>query len=403
MPLATGERAPTLEELAAGGRDFREGSGCQHAPQATAYLDRYEPVENPGVRGQYRLQALPHFRNRAGVVLVPIVLVPVLLLEREQIVQSVNRVPPPQIVERCSDAQHLEHAGERRVVGDVRRLGCMAQGTSGPHAGRSISWSVVATREAALLSLRWRKASRALESGLRVGYLRSEMHGHPLAQVARALDEVCACAEQAEADAREILIAVVDLLADRDEATLSQRLREEAMSSSLLSLARLLRRPVTTSMRPPALGAERVPDYGTGRTLTLGERKALARRPTRKAMDKLFADPHPVVIRTLLANPKVVEDDVIRLAARRPNSPEVLAEIARSPRWAHRVRVRMAIVLNPDSPPEFAIPLLALLVRPELRLVAAAAYLAPALRLAARDLLARRPPVRAATAKVRLQ
>ena len=80
-----------------------------------------------------------------------------------------------------------------------------------------------------------------------------------------------------------------------------------------------------------------MPDYGTGRTLTLGERKALARRPTRKAMEKLFADPHPVVIRTLLANPKVIEADVIRLAARRPNQPEVLAEIARSPRWAHRV------------------------------------------------------------------
>jgi len=223
--------------------------------------------------------------------------------------------------------------------------------------------------------------------------------------VARALDEVCAGAEQAEADARELLIAVVDLFAE-GEVQFSQRLREEAIGSSLLSLGRLLRRPVTTSMRPPAPpGSEnsRVPDYGTGRTLTLGERKALARRPTRKVMEKLFADPHPVVIRTLLANPKVVEDDVIRLAARRPNAPEVLAEVARSPRWSHRVRVRMAVILNPDSPPELAIPLLALLVRPELKLVASAAYLAPVLRVAARDLLARRPPVRAATAKVRLQ
>jgi hypothetical protein len=236
-----------------------------------------------------------------------------------------------------------------------------------------------------------------------VAYLRSEIESHPLAHVARALDEVCARAEQAEADARELLIAVVDLLAEGGDVQISQRLREEAVGSSLLSLGRLLRRPVTTSMRPPAAAESRVPDYGTGRSLTLGERKALARRPTRKAMEKLLADPHPVVIRTLLANPKVVEDDVIRLTARRPNLPEVLAEVARSPRWAHRVRVRMAVVLNPDSPPELAIPLLALLVRPELKLVAAAAYLAPALRLAARDLLARRPPVRAATAKVRLQ
>jgi hypothetical protein len=231
------------------------------------------------------------------------------------------------------------------------------------------------------------------------------MQSHPLPKVAGALDEVCARAEQAEADARELLIAVVDLLAEGDQIQFSQRLREEAAGSSLLSLGRLLRRPVTTSMRPPgpASSEARIPDYGTGRTLTLGERKALARRPTRKVMEKLFADPHPVVIRTLLGNPKVTEDDVIRLAARRPNLPEVLAEVARSPRWSHRVRVRMAVVLNPDSPLELAIPLLALLVRPELKLVAAAAYLAPALRVAARDLLARRPPVRAAAAKVRLQ
>jgi hypothetical protein len=56
--------------------------------------------------------------------------------------------------------------------------------------------------------------------------------------------------------------------------------------------------------------------------------------------------------------------------------------------------VRMAIVLNPDTPPAVAVPLLALLVRPELRLVADTAGLAPTLRAAAHDLLLRRPPVR---------
>jgi hypothetical protein len=124
-------------------------------------------------------------------------------------------------------------------------------------------------------------------------------------------------------------------------------------------------------------------------------------------MEKLFADPHPMVIRTLLGNPKVVEDDVVRLTARRPVDPDVLAEVARSPRWAHRVRVRMAIVLNPDTPLELSIPLLALLVRPELELVSGASSLAPTLRAAALDLLERRPPprkvLRKAAAKVKLQ
>jgi hypothetical protein len=260
----------------------------------------------------------------------------------------------------------------------------------------------VAKTEALLLSSRWQRACRGLDGGFRIGYLRNELETRPLPEVAAALDDVCIAAEQAEPLARELLVVVVDLLAEKQQAALSQRLREEAAGRSLLALGRLLRRPVTPSRAPPPPVA-RVPDYGTGRTLTLGERRALARKPTRKAMEKLFADPHPMVIRTLLANPKVVEDDVVRLAARRQADPDVLAEVARSPAWAHRVRVRMAIVQNPDTPVELSIPFLALLVRPELELVLSAPSLAPTLRAAALDLLERRPPPRKSAGKARLQ
>jgi hypothetical protein len=254
----------------------------------------------------------------------------------------------------------------------------------------------VPTSEAAQLSKRWRKAQGSLDGGLRVAYLATEIAAHPFDVAAEALDDVCAAAEQAEPQARELLVSLVDLLAGERGAPLVDRLRAQAAERSLLALARLLRRPAPTPSRAPPNDNHdaRVPDYGKGRTLTLGERKALARRPTRKTMEKLFADPHPVVIRTLLANPKVIEDDVVRLAARRPIDPAVLAVVAASPRWAHRVKVRMALVLNPDAPPALAIPLLALLVRGELKLVTEAAGLSPALRAAARDLLARRPPVK---------
>jgi hypothetical protein len=250
--------------------------------------------------------------------------------------------------------------------------------------------------EATQLSRRWCKASSALDGGLRVSYLATEIGSRSIALAAEALDDVCGAAEQATPEARELLVTLVDLLAGEGGAELAEKLREQAAQHSLLALARLLRRPVASSSRMAAAQSaeSRVPDYGTGRTLTLGERKALARRPTRKAMEKLLADPHPVVIRTLLQNPKVTEDDVLRLAARRPNDPSVLAVVAASPRWAHRVKVRLAIVLNPDTPVAVAIPLLALLVRSELALVAETAGLSPAVRGAAHDLLMRRPPVR---------
>jgi hypothetical protein len=246
------------------------------------------------------------------------------------------------------------------------------------------------------LSKRWCRASSTLDGGLRVSYLASEIESHPVELTAEALDELCSAAEQAEPEAREFLVTLVDLFASARGAPLATVLRDEALNRSRLALSRLLRRPAAPSSASPLAQPQeaRVPDYGTGRALTLGERKALARRPTRKALEKLLADPHPAVIRTLLQNPKVVEGDIVRLAARRPGDRAVLTEIASSPRWAHRVKVRLTIVLNPDTPAALAIPLLALLVRPELKLVAETAGLPPALRGAAHDLLQRRPPVR---------
>ncbi|MCK6587854.1 MAG: hypothetical protein L6Q76_09745, partial [Polyangiaceae bacterium] len=101
----------------------------------------------------------------------------------------------------------------------------------------------------------------------------------------------------------------------------------------------------------------------------------------------------PAVIRNLLANPRITEDDIIRLVARRPASAEILGEVVRHPAWPMRPRVRMAILQNPGSPAEIAVPLVRLLVRPELREIAAAADIAPVVRAAAAELLARRPPI----------
>ena len=204
-------------------------------------------------------------------------------------------------------------------------------------------------------------------------YLASVARTWPAAELARALDAVCERAEQAEADAREALLAVVDALNEEDMGPVVQRLREEAAGESLLALERLIRHPAKgLRSTPPGspLAKARVPDDGKGRPLTLGERKAMARRPDRETMQRLLADPltPPSSTGPLLRNPRVTEDDILRLAAKRPGRPEVLAEIARSMRWAHRPRIRMALAMNPGrrrarSPARIT----GLLLRPEPR------------------------------------
>jgi hypothetical protein len=109
-------------------------------------------------------------------------------------------------------------------------------------------------------------------------------------------------------------------------------------------------------------------------------------------MDRLLHDPHPDVMRMLLANPKLTEADVLSVASRRPCRPDVLTQIARIPRWAHNPRIRIALVLNPDTPLHVAAPHVGLLMRHELRLVATSTTVPAAVRALSLEHLERRPP-----------
>jgi hypothetical protein len=234
------------------------------------------------------------------------------------------------------------------------------------------------------------------DAALRAAYVASVVRAWEVSVLAPALDEVCERAEQAEVAAREALLSIVDALNTEGMDEVVQRLREEAEGRSLLALERLIRHPVRLGRAPAGedkLRQDKVPFDGRGRPLTLGERKSLARRPDRDTMQRLIADPHPDVIHRLLRNPRVLEDDVVRLAARRPGRREVLAEIARSTKWVHRPRVRMALVLNPATPPEIAARIAGLLLRPELAFVAGSPYVPAAVRALCMEHLERRPPV----------
>lgn len=232
------------------------------------------------------------------------------------------------------------------------------------------------------------------EAALRAAYMRRVLLDGETVALAAALDVLCARAEQADPGAREALLALVDALQDPACADVVQHLREEAVAVPHLALERIVRSPVATQAARgvPSPEDDRVPDYGRGRPLTLGERKSLARRPQRETLERLLRDPHPDVIRQLLANPRLTEEDVLSIAARRPCRPDVLTEIARSTRWAHRPRIRVALVLNPDTPLDVVSPITGLLLRHELKLVVTSTTVAAAVRALCQEHLERRPP-----------
>jgi hypothetical protein len=227
----------------------------------------------------------------------------------------------------------------------------------------------------------------------RLGWLRDRLSNLPPEQAARELHALCEDNERQVPEAREAVMTLAALLAALGDCELVDGLRSAARAEGLWSLDRLLRRS------PPPAQAERprqeisIPDYGTGRELTVGERRSLARRPNRRAFEKLLGDPHPLVLRQLLENPKLTEDDVVFLATRRPARPEAIAAIVAAPRWLSQQRVRMAILLNPGSPSSVSIPLLALCARQELCELLRATDTSRLLRATARELLDRHPPL----------
>jgi hypothetical protein len=233
-----------------------------------------------------------------------------------------------------------------------------------------------------------------VEPALRLGFLRSELEQLGESAAAILLDDLAEESEVGDEGAREVMLSVAILLCQEGRSEFTEALRRQAAAQELFSLDRLVRRAPPPSIAAPPSDELRIPDYGKGRELSLGERKSLARRPDRRAMEKLCLDPHPLVIRQLLENPKMVEDDAIRIATIRPARREAILELARSHRWLSRPRVRLAIMHNPGSPPEVAIPLVALCNREELVDLLKSTETSLVLRGTARELLLRKPPVK---------
>ena len=93
--------------------------------------------------------------------------------------------------------------------------------------------------------------------------------------------------------------------------------------------------------------------------LTLGHKKALARRPgDPDLLARLAAEGDPSVVRELLRNPQLTEEVVVRIAARRPCRPETLRCLHADRRWRTRPGVSRAIARNPCAEPALVAKLL---------------------------------------------
>ena len=226
-----------------------------------------------------------------------------------------------------------------------------------------------------------RRLVAVTDPSVRVGYVRHVIGAMEPDAVAGVLTIAVHGAEARDGDLGALLLALCLALAAEELAPLRDEIVRAALARGQHATAALLQ------PRAPERRAEEplvVPDFGRGRVVTLGERKALARTRDRDLLARVLRDPHPDVIRVVLGNPTVTERDVVRVCARRPIAPEVLREVFRSPRWVVRYGVKKAIVRNPFAPVDLALQLAAHLNATDAREASACAELAVAVRDACR-------------------
>jgi hypothetical protein len=101
--------------------------------------------------------------------------------------------------------------------------------------------------------------------------------------------------------------------------------------------------------------------------LAQGERISLARIAGRGLIAPLCEDDSPRVIGALLRNPRILENDVLRLIARRTAPAPVLQTVADDERFGRRREIQKGIVRHPSTPSPVALRLLRFLSEGDLR------------------------------------
>ncbi len=80
------------------------------------------------------------------------------------------------------------------------------------------------------------------------------------------------------------------------------------------------------------------------------KRRELAATCGEEEISGYLHDPSPLVMRSLIANRHLREEDVLIIAKRNNLPPDVLETIARDKRWSESYPIRLALAKNPRSP-----------------------------------------------------
>lgn len=124
--------------------------------------------------------------------------------------------------------------------------------------------------------------------------------------------------------------------------------------------------------------------------MPIPEKVELAMKGNREVRKILSRDASRMVVRALIASPKLSYEDIAAFAASSQTNEEILRAIADNREWTANRQIVAAIVQNPRTPPPCAIRFLRMFQTSELRILTHNRAIGAVVRQEARRLLAQR-------------
>lgn len=128
--------------------------------------------------------------------------------------------------------------------------------------------------------------------------------------------------------------------------------------------------------------------------MALGEKIALARIAGRGLIPALLTEKNPMVMEAALWNGRLTTSDLLRAIRDSRTPPGVLGTIGGHPRWKGRADVATALLINPKTPLATSLGFLTSLPGRNLEAVIRDPAVPPAVKIAARKVIARQGAVR---------
>ena len=131
--------------------------------------------------------------------------------------------------------------------------------------------------------------------------------------------------------------------------------------------------------------------------LAIGEKISLARIASRGVINVLRRDENPMIVRALLQNPRLREEDALAIAGGAGAPAPVLQTLAEDSRWSTRPALQKAIARNPVTPPAVALRIIQGLSTRDLKELSQTPRVPALIKVAAQRLIeARKRPARKA-------